>query len=115
MQHRYITPFYSPILNVTIDVCEFLSGVNTNIATKWWFDMISEALPPGVLHECPYLGVSKFENIYVNASQFLISQFFVGNYKSTMTFFDDQDENGFTIFHDFLLSAVNDGKKKKKN
>jgi Protein of unknown function (DUF1091) len=113
LQHRQITPFYGPVLNVTLDICEFLAGSNPNLATKWWFDMITKTLPKETVHPCPYIGMSEFPNMNIDPTTLLISHFFTGHYKSDIRFFDEDDANILRVVHVFILTSVHDGKRKK--
>jgi Protein of unknown function (DUF1091) len=112
LQYRDITPYYIPVINVTLNVCEFLEGSASNVATRWFFDFATSSLPKNVLHPCPYYGVTEFKNIYFDPAKLMISQFFMGTYVANFRVFNDDDENIYTIVHTSFLRTIHDGKKK---
>jgi hypothetical protein len=97
---------------VTVNICEFLGGSTSNIATRWWFDFVTSSLPANLLHPCPYYGLTEFKNIYFDPTKVMISQFFMGTYVANVRMFDEYDENVFTIVHKSFLRTIHDGKKK---
>jgi hypothetical protein len=113
LKYRDITPYYIPVINITLDFCGFVDGAESNIATRWWFDFATSRLPKASIHPCPYFGVTEFPNVYLDPTKVMISQFFMGTYLATCRFFDEEDENMLTIVHRSLLRTIHDGKSKK--
>jgi Protein of unknown function (DUF1091) len=91
-----ITPYYNTIINSTIEMCQFLNGTDSNPIAKWMIDAVSDFVPTGFFHPCPYVGQVKCSNVSV-ASLRLFSQFLRGRYKMFVRAFDEKDENIITF------------------
>lgn len=77
-------------------ICEFFDGSNKNVASKWFFDLYSKSLDKSIIHPCPFSGELKSYNITAD-SNLLKSTFFTGQYRSSLRFFDEFDDNIFTL------------------
>jgi hypothetical protein len=85
------------MINVTMDICGFLNGTSNNIATKWLFGQYINSLPKGALHSCPYQTL-KLYNMTTDMGA-LMSTFPFGIYKALARFYDDVDDNMFTLIY----------------
>lgn len=79
-----------------------MSGNENNIAAKWFFELYAKSFPKSFLHPCPFLGELKAYNITADTKK-LISTFFTGQYRSTTRFYDEEDDNIFTLILDMEL------------
>lgn len=72
-----------------------MNGTDNNLIAKWILDAISETIPRGLFHPCPYFGefVAYNVSLAVNAQ---MSQFLKGRYKAHSRFYDDKDDNIFS-------------------
>lgn len=103
MEHRTVTPFFTPLIDVKANLCGFLNGTDNNLAVKWVTDMISKTIPKDLLHPCPYIGEIKAYNCSLQIGPEM-SVFFVGRYRTRARVFDDQDDNIFTVLVEMDLT-----------
>lgn len=113
IQMKSITPFYNSVINTTLDICGFLNGTSKNIATKWFFDIMTSSFPPGYIHPCPYIGELKGTNLTLNVTP-QTPQFLLGTYKALLRYFDDKDDNIISSLHVIDLKDVRVLKSLKK-
>jgi hypothetical protein len=95
---KYLTQNYIYVLNVTLDVCGFLNGTDSNIATKFFFNAFASSLPAGFVRPCPIIGELKAYNLTLNAISQAI-QFMAGSYRVITRFYDEKDDNIITTNH----------------
>jgi hypothetical protein len=95
MQNGGITPYYTTIINSTIDVCKYLNGTLGNPILKWLVNEVSDNLPKQYIHPCPFIGRVKVYNI--TFAGHIAGQFLRGRYKAVARSFDDQDDNIITL------------------
>jgi Protein of unknown function (DUF1091) len=91
-----ITPYYNTIINSTVEMCKFLNGTNNNPIAKWMIDAVSDSVPKGLFHPCPYVGQVKAFNVSFSTGGFA-SQFLQGRYKIVIRAFDEKDEEIITF------------------
>jgi hypothetical protein len=91
------------VINSTFDVCSFLSGVENNLVAKFVLSIVSKTLPPGFVHQCPYIGEFAAKNVSFEGVPEL-SSFLDGTYRVMNRIFDQKDENIFTGTFEFDLS-----------
>jgi hypothetical protein len=92
-----LNPYHNTIINSTIDGCAFLNGTdNNNPIARWFVDMITDSVPRGFYHPCPYSGELKAYNVTLKFTN-LISQFPKGSYKTTVRAFNKLDDNIITM------------------
>lgn len=97
---------------VTVDLCQFLNGTNSNVVIKWFAGIFASSLPNGFVHPCPYKGAIEAYNVTVKP--FSETKFHGGQYLGVSRWYDDQDENILTTNH--LVEAIaGRGKKGSKN
>jgi Protein of unknown function (DUF1091) len=96
LQLKSITPYFNSVINTTLDLCEFVNGTQSNLATKFFIDIFTKSLPPGFVHPCPYSGELKLNNISMNLVPQSM-QFLTGTYKANIRYFDDKDDNIITV------------------
>jgi hypothetical protein len=80
-----LTPYYNTIINSTVDMCKFFNGTGNNLIAKWIIDAVSDSLPEGLLHPCPFNGAFKSHNITFQPTE-VILQFLKGSYRNIITF-----------------------------
>jgi Protein of unknown function (DUF1091) len=93
---KTLTPYYNSVINATLDLCEFVNGTQSNLATKYFIDVFTKSFPPGFIHPCPYFGEFKLNNISLNLVPQSM-QFLTGTYKTNLRFYDDKDDNIITF------------------
>lgn len=87
-----ISPYYSTVINSTIESCKFLNGSDTNLIAKFMIDVAAASLPKDIFHPCPYVGSFKVSNVsFVKTA--IASQFLKGRYKAIVRLFDEIDSN----------------------
>jgi hypothetical protein len=91
-----LNPYHNTIINTTIKICKSLNGTDFNPAAKWLIDSISDSLPAGFLHPCPYFGEFKMLNVTLKVTPTAM-QFLKGSYNTTVRFFDKKDDNIITM------------------
>jgi hypothetical protein len=91
-----LNPYHNIVINSTINICKVLNGTDNNPVAKWLIDMLSDALPVGLLHPCPYFGEFKMENVTLRTTLTAL-QFLKGTYTTIVRLFDKQDENIATL------------------
>lgn len=91
-----ITPYFTTIINSTVQVCQFLNGTDRNPVLKWIIDAITETIPEGFIHPCPYFGRLQAFNVSLSGEG-VPTQFVKGHYKTFFRFFDEKDENIITL------------------
>jgi Protein of unknown function (DUF1091) len=98
MQHGGgITPYYTTIINSTLNLCKFMNGTdNNNPIMKWIVDSISEKLSKDLIHPCPYVGRVAAYNVSFTFTGFT-TQFLRGRYKIFTRVFDEDDDNIITM------------------
>jgi hypothetical protein len=89
-----ITPYYTTIINSTIDGCKFLNGTLHNPIAEWILKDIGSSFPKELIHPCPYIGHFKLYNISFTPS--MGHQFLRRRYQIEARSFNDQDENILT-------------------
>lgn len=97
LQHRSITPYYNSVINVTMDICGFFNGTDQNMAIKWLVGQYKASLPKGFLQPCPFKEIKAY-NLTTDMNS-LMSNFFRGNYRAALRFYDDIDDNIFSTFY----------------
>jgi Protein of unknown function (DUF1091) len=95
---KSITPYFNSVINTTLDLCEFVNGTQSNLATKFFIDILAKSLPPGFLHSCPYFGEFKLNNMSLNEVPQTM-QFLTGTYRSIARIYDSKDDNIITSMH----------------
>lgn len=90
-EYRSVTPYYSTIINTTVDACAFLNGTMDNPLAKYFQAALTKTIPAGYIHPCPYYGYYRFENLSIDVPQVGL-QFLSGNYKTTNVFYDNIDD-----------------------
>lgn len=111
VEHRTTTPYFSTMIDATVDVCGFLNGTADNVLAKWFMAAISRTFPAEYLHPCPYFGYYVLRNITVEVPKVAL-QFLAGNYRTTALFFDNQDEMIFKLITKAEFIEVRSGKRK---
>lgn len=96
VRHKTVTPYYTSVINSTLDICGFLNGTTSNIALKFFFGQFSATAPKGLLHPCPFFGELMAYNISYNIN-ILNAIHIPGTYMTKSHFFDDKDSNIFTL------------------
>jgi hypothetical protein len=96
-------PYHNTIINSTFDACAFLNGTDKNPIAKWFLDMVSDSVPKGFYHPCPYFGELRAYNVTLKITN-LFSQFPKGSYKTTIRTFDKIDENMITFKLDLYVN-----------
>jgi Protein of unknown function (DUF1091) len=91
-----ITPYYNTIINSTVHFCKALNGTDSNPIAKWAIEAVSDAVPKGFFHPCPYFGQFTASNVSM-AKRGVFSQFLSGRYKIFIRMFDESDENIITF------------------
>lgn len=110
VQHKRLSIHYTPVFNVTVDVCRFLNGTDSNPAFKFLLDTYSQTLTKRAIRPCPYIGNFSANNMTFEVNA--ISEKFVqGTYKSVLRFFDSEDDNLFTFLHTLEGKFITNSKK----
>jgi hypothetical protein len=91
-----ITPYYTTIINSTVNACKFVNGSDSNPIANWISGAVTDSLPKGFIHPCPYVGLMKIDNISISANG-VLSQFLKGRYKISARVFDEEDDNIITF------------------
>jgi hypothetical protein len=89
-------PYHNTIVNSTVKMCRFLNGTENNPVADWFLDIVSDTLPEGFLHPCPYFGEFKMMNLTIKITP-LAAQFLKGSYDTTARLFDKRDDNIITL------------------
>lgn len=95
LQMNTITPYYSSVINTTLDICAFFNGTSSNIATKWFLSTFAQSFPAEFIHPCSLIGEIKAYNLSFNEFPQQL-QFLTGTYKAFTKFYDDKDDNIIT-------------------
>jgi Protein of unknown function (DUF1091) len=108
LKYKHITPYFIPVINTTLDVCEFLNGTQSNLATRWFFNQSLASFSKDFIHPCPHEGLVAVYNVSGDPKMVQISKFFAGTYLAIIRMFDELDDNIITMFHESLLTTVPD-------
>lgn len=90
-----ITPYYTTIINSTIDHCQFVNGTDKNPILKMIVESVFKSAPH-LVRPCPLVGRFKAYNLSIALSG-VFSQFLKGRYKTCARWYDDKDENIITF------------------
>lgn len=90
------TPYFSTIINSTVEMCKLLNGTVNNPLGKWMIDTFSPSVPKGFFHSCPYVGLVQAMNVSISSIP-VLKQFLIGLYKIIVQSFDEEDENIITF------------------
>lgn len=91
-----ITPYYTTIINSTIEICKFLNGTDKNPITKFIIDTVSKTAAKDFFHPCPYFGPVKLINVSFFDNS-MSSQFLQRRHKILIRAFDNKDDNIITM------------------
>jgi len=78
-----------------IPACKFLNGTSNNIVMDLFIKITGETAG-NLFHACPYYGEIKITNMTANSGQFF-SLYSEGYYRTFLKFYDDVDDNLFTL------------------
>lgn len=91
-----MSPYYTTVINTTVDACGFLNGSLNNILASSFYDAFAKTVPKEYIHPCPYFGYHIGKNLTPVVTSMAL-QFLSGKYQVTARFYDDIDDNIFTV------------------
>jgi hypothetical protein len=98
-----------------VNICEFLNGTQDSIVTKWYFGQFGSSLPKHLMRPCPHLGIESTANVSLDLNNILVSHFFPGTYVANVRFYDELDDNVFTMRHESVFQTIYFQDKKRKS